>query len=223
MKKAIKDWLWTFLAGFLATVLGIVLTFGIQNRLNERRKTETARLLARQIVDKMAFTHDELYDFQEAFNRIDSTSMILHLAIQADTLDRVDDDCLQLFLNMSLGEYVRIDVDNGMDAYKVEILNTIGDVELIGHIDQFYSYAREYSGVAGQVVDQKRIVADLVYANFYGKWDATIDDYVRYLHELPEFNVYYSRMQNIRPLLKVLHSMMNEQLDACRQRLGMQH
>ena len=222
MKKAIKDWLWTFLAGFLATVLGIVLTFGIQNRLNERRKTETARLLARQIVDKMAFTNDELYDFQEAFNRIDSTSMILHLAIQADTLDRVDDDCLQLFLNMSLGEYVRIDVDNGMDAYKLEILNTIGDVELIGHIDQFYSYAREYSGVAGQVVDQKRIVADLVYANFYGKWDATIDDYVRYLHELPEFNVYYSRMQNIRPLLKVLHSMMNEQLDACRQRLGMQ-
>ena len=57
MKKAIKDWLWTFLAGFLATVLGIVLTFGIQNRINERRKTETARLLAVRIVDNMGFTH----------------------------------------------------------------------------------------------------------------------------------------------------------------------
>ena len=84
---------------------------------------------------------------------IDSTSMCLHLAILADTLDRVDDDIVITFINLSLSEYVQADTDSGMDAYKAEILNTIGNVELIGHMDQFYSYARQYAAVSSQVID----------------------------------------------------------------------
>ena len=219
MKKEVKNWFWTFLAGFLATVLGIALTFGIQNRLNDNRRKETARLLAQQIVDKMDFTYSELHDYISAYGTFDSTATILQRAIEADTLARVNDTVIWRFLGGAIGEYVQVDVDNGVDAYKVEILNSIGDVELIGHIDQFYARAREFAGISAQVIDQKRVVADCLYAHFYGDITATSRDYVRFLYDLPEFNIYYARLENVRNLLLILDPMMKEDLDACKERL----
>ena len=166
-----RNWLATFLAGFLATALGILLTFGIDNLVSSSKRAKTARLLAQQIVKNMDQTYHDLHDYQELYDAIDSTSMCLHLAIMADTLDRVSDTLVSSFLNLSLSEYVQADIDNGIDAYKAEILGTIGNVELIGHIDQFYSYARQHAAVSSQVVDQKRVVADNVYARFYGDWE----------------------------------------------------
>ena len=153
MYRESKAWLSTFLAGFLATVLGIVLTFGIESLVSSSKKTKTAHLLAEQIVGNMGRTYEQLHDYQEIYDMIDSTSMCLHLAILADTLDRVDDDIVITFINLSLSEYVQADTDSGMDAYKAEILNTIGNVELIGHMDQFYSYARQYAAVSSKVID----------------------------------------------------------------------
>ena len=216
MKKGAKDWMLAFLAGFLATVFGIVITFGIENLISASKRADTARLLAEQIVGKMERTHKQLHEYQELYDTIDSTSMVLHLAILADTLERVDDAVVVTFINASLSEYVQVDVDNGMDAYKTEILNTIGNVELIGHIDDFYGYARQYRAVSSQVIDQKRVVADLVYEHFYGDMEATLLDYVRYLHELPEFNVYYSRMQNVRLSLEEIDKAMLSELDSCK-------
>ena len=209
----------TFLSSFLATVCGIAITFGINNCVGASRKAETARLLAEQTVRKMGRTYQQLREYQELYDTIDSTSMILHLAILADTLERVDEAVVTTFINTSLSEYVQADVDNGMDAYKTEILNTIGNVELIGHIDDFYGYARQYRDVSSQVIDQKRIVADLVYRHFYGDMKATLFDYVRYLHELPEFNVYYSRMQNVRLSLKEIDKAMLDELNYCKKML----
>ncbi|MBQ8968206.1 MAG: hypothetical protein IJ064_00525 [Bacteroidaceae bacterium] len=216
MKKETKSWLLTFLAGFLATALGIIITFGIENRISASRRAETARLLAKQIVEKMERTRRQLHEYQEIYDTIDSTSMILHLAILADTLEQVEPTVVTTFINSALSEYVQVDVDNGMDAYKAEILNTIGNVELIGHIDDFYGYARQYRSVSAQVIDQKRVVADLVYAHFYGDLNATEWDYVRYLHELSEFNVYYSRMQNVRLTLEEIDKAMLAELDSCK-------
>ena len=221
MKTETKSWIRTFLAGFLATVFGIIITFGIENRISASRKAETARLLAEQIVGKMGRTHQLLHEYQELYDTIDSTSMILHLAILADTLERVDEAVVTTFINAALSEYVQVDVDNGMDAYKAEILNTIGNVELIGHIDDFYAYARQYRSVSSQVIDQKRVVADVVYGHFYGDMNATLLDYVRYLHELPEFNVYYSRMQNVRLSLRDIDKSMLAELDSCRKLLNL--
>lgn len=93
MKQETKSWLLTFLAGFLATVLGIVLTFGIESRINAHKRAKTAHLLALQIVDKMA-----------------------------ETLERVDESVAESFLINSLSEYVQTEVDDGMDACK-EILH----------------------------------------------------------------------------------------------------
>lgn len=220
IRKETRDWMLTFMAGFLATALGIIITFGIENRISAGRKAETARLLAEQIVEKMQRTHQLLHDYQDLYDTIDSTSMILHLAILADTLERVAPAVATTFINSSLSEYVQVDVDNGMDAYKAEILNTIGNVELIGHIDDFYAYARQYRAVSAQVIDQKRVVADVVYAHFYGDLDATDWDYVRYLHELTEFNVYYSRMQNVRLTLEEIDKAMVAELESCKQLLS---
>ena len=219
MKKETKSWWLTFLAGFLATALGIIITFGIENRINACKRAETAQLLARQTVEKMERTHQQLHEYQDLYDIIDSTSMILHLAILADTLERVDTAVVTTFINSALSEYVQVDVDNGMETYKAEILNTIGNVELIGHIDDFYAYARQYRTVSAQVIDQKRIVADLVYGHFYGDLDATILDYVRYLHELPAFNVYYSRMQNVRLSLQEIDAAMLTELARCKELL----
>lgn len=223
MKKAIKDWFWTFLAGFLATVLGIALTFGIQNRVNAKRRAETARLLAVRIVDNMGFTHKELLDYQRVYTIIDSCGQILHHAIQADTLDRVNDTTITRFLNGILTEYVQVNIDNGLDAYKTEILDNIGDIELISHIERFYAYAREYTSTSGQVIEQKRLVTDKVYSHFYGKDEAGLRDFVLYLHNLPECDLFFARLQNINPLLVIIDQVMKGELDACRQRLGMQH
>ena len=221
MKKETNTWMRTFLSSFLATVCGIAITFGINNCVGASRKAETARLLAEQAVGKMGRTHQQLYEYQELYDTIDSTSMVLHLAILADTLERVDESIVTTFINAALSEYVQTDVDNGMEAYKAEILNTIGNVELIGHIDDFYGYARQYRAVSSQVIDQKRIVADLVYRHFYGDMTATLFDYVRYLHELPEFNVYYSRMQNVRLTLQEIDKAMIGELDSCKTILGL--
>ena len=216
MRKESKTWLSTFLAGFLATVLGIVLTFGLESLISSSKRTKTARLLAGQIVDNMDRTYHELHEYQDMYDLLDSMSMCLHLAILADTLERVDDQVVVTFLSLSLSEYVQADTDNGLDAYKAEILNTIGNVELIGHMDQFYSYARQYAAVSSQVIDQKRVVADIIYSHFYGLWEATDRDYVRYLHELNEYNIFYSRMQNVRASLDEIGQSMSAELEACR-------
>ena len=216
MKNDRNVWLRSFSSGFLATVCGIIITFGINNCVGAARRVETARLLAEQTVGKMERTHQQLHEYQDLYDTIDSTSMVLHLAILADTLERVDESTVTTFINAALSEYVQVDVDNGLEAYKAEILETIGNVELIGHIDDFYGYARQYRTVSAQVIDQKRIVADLVYGHFYGDMQATLFDYVRYLHELPEFNVYYSRMQNVRLTLQEIDKSMLSELDSCR-------
>ena len=142
--------------------------------------------------------------------------MCLHLAILADSLERVDISTAETFINCSLSEYVQADVDSGLDAYRGEILTNIGNVELLGHIDEFYSLAKQYAEVSAQVVNQKRVVADIVYGYFYGKWDANVFDYVRYLHELPEFNVFYSRMQNVRLSLQEIGAAMKTELNTCK-------
>lgn len=216
MNKEVKNWFWTFLAGFLATVLGIVLTFGIQNRLNEKRRAETARLLAVQIVDNMDYTFQELGDYKTAYATIDSTAAILHGAMLADTLDRVNDTTVLRFLSGAITEYVQVDVANGMDAYRVEILNTIGDVELIDHIDKFYAHAREYTGISKQVVDQKRALSDAVYTHFFGNAASSYEEYIRYLFNMPEFRLFFARLENVRALLEILYPMMQEELDACK-------
>lgn len=223
MKQESKSWLMAFLAGFLATVLGIVLTFGIESRINAHKKARTARLLAEQIVEKMDQTYLQQHEYLATYESIDSTSTCLHLAILADTLDRVDDKVVDSFLVNSLAEYVQVDVDSGVDAYRTEILNTIGDVELIGHIDQFYALARQCAKVSQQVIDQKRVVADLVYAEFYGKGAAsTSRSLVRFLHELPQFNVFWMRMQSARYPLMEGDKYMLEQLNACKEILNVE-
>ena len=60
------------------------------------------------------------------------------------------------------------------------------------------------------------MLADIVYRHFYGDMKATTFDYVRYLHELPEFNVYYSRMQNVRLNLQEIDKAMLGELDSCK-------
>ena len=223
MKKETKTWLWSFTAGFMATVLGIVLTFGVQGMINSGKRTRMARLLAEQIVEKMDRTYQELHEYVDTYDSIDSTYRCLHLAIQADTLDSVDSKVVDEFLVNSLSEYVQAEVDNGMDAYISEILATIGNVDLIGHIDQFYNLARQCVKVSQQVIDQKRVVSDLTYSHFFGK-DGTVTnlDYVRFLDGLPEFNVFYSRIQQARYPLTEGEVLMLAELDACKDILNIE-
>ena len=216
MKQEKKNWGSSFLAGFLATVLGIALTFGVQELINSGKRARTARLLAEQIVEKMDRTYQDLHVYRDIYNSIDTTSMCLRLAIEADTLDRVDESIVEEFIENSLAEYVQADVDNGLDAYRSEILNTLGNVALIGHIDQFYSFARQYAKVSQQLIDQKRVVADLTYAHFYGNTDATWRDYVVFLYTLPEYSLFYSRMQNAFFPMDVGEKLMLEELNACK-------
>lgn len=89
---------------------------------------------------------------------------------------------------------------------------------MIGHIDQFYFLAREFAKVSQQVIDQKRVVTDIVYAQFYGSEKAVTNwDYVRFLLSLPEYRVFYYRMQLGRiPLMEGEHYMLAE-LEACKE------
>ena len=222
MKKETKNWLATFLAGFLATVLGIALTFGIDSWINAGKRKDTARLLAEQIVEKMDQTQQQLHEYQVMYDAIDSTATILHDALVADTLERVDQDVVSTFIFNSLGAYVQVEIDAGMDAYRSEILNTIGNVDLLGHIDTFYNIAHQCEKISGQVIEQKQIVSDLVYLQFYGKAEATQWDVIRYLHELPEFVIFYSRLQYVRLGLKEGDEALLAELKACQEILGLE-
>lgn len=94
----------SFLAGFLATVLGIVLTFGIESRINAHKRAKTAHLLALQIVEKMDQTYEQLHEYLTIYESIDSTSTCLMQAIAADTLERVDEKVAESFLINSMSE-----------------------------------------------------------------------------------------------------------------------
>ena len=220
MKKETNSsaWLSTFLAGFLATVLGILLTFGVQGLINSGKRNRTARLLAEQTVEKMDRTYQELHEYLELYNSVDSTIICLSDAIAADTLDRVDNKTIEDFLVYSLSEYVQAEVDSGMDAYIAEILNTIGDVALIGHIDRFYDVARQCEQISQQVIDQKRVVSDMVYAHFYGKEDSVTHlDYVRFLLNMPEYTIFFSRMRQARYPMQEGEQVMLDELNACKE------
>ncbi len=215
MKPQTKTILISFLSSFLATVLGIGLTFGLDALISSSKRARKATLLAHQAVTRMDRSYNELHEYLDIYDRLDSTSMILHLAILSDTLDRVDDALVTDFLNLALGEWVQADIQNPLDAYKTEILNNIGNVDLIGHIDDFYYLARQYSDVSSQVVSQKRICADLAYARFYGDLSGTDKKVVEYLHDLPQFNIMYSRMQNVRMALRQADGLLLGELKAC--------
>lgn len=215
-----KDLLLSFLCSFSATVLGIALTFGLDGLISSARRTRNAKLLARQAVTRMDRSYSELHEYLDIYDRMDSTSMALHLAILADTLERVDDKVVQTFLDLSLGEYVQADIKNPLEVYKTEILDNIGNVDLLGHIDDFYYLAAQYSDISSQVVDQKRICSDIVYARIYGDTTITERGIVRLLHEMPQFNVLYSRMQNVRFILKQADTQLLEELRACHDILG---
>ena len=223
MKEETQKWLSAFLAGFLATVLGIVLTFGVQGLINSGKRTRTAKLLAKQVVEKMDRTCEELQEYLDIYDSLDSTYLCLLLAQRADTLERVDSGVVGSFLINSLAEYVQSDIGYGLDSYTSEILNTIGNVELVGHIDQFYNITRQCAKVSQQVIDQKRIVSDRVYSHFFeSKEPVTEWDFVRYIFEIPEFNVFYTRLQKVRPPLKEGKGLMIEELEECKKILRME-
>ena len=68
--------------------------------------------------------------------------------------------------------------------------------------------------VSSQVIDQKRIVATWSMVISMAIWTLPCP-IVRYLHELSEFNVYYSRMQNVRLTLQEKNKAMLNELDSC--------
>ena len=130
-----------FLASFLATVLGIVLTFGFDSYVKSKRREETAQLLALQITENMEIVKTQVNSYLEIYNSIDSIFTCVRRAIPADTLDRIDNESITKLLLYSMSEYSQLEADNGLDDYKIEILNTIGNVDLIGHINNFYTLA----------------------------------------------------------------------------------
>ena len=208
-----------FLSGFLATALGVGLTFAIDGRISAAKRAKTARLLATQIVEKMERTHKDMSSYMDYYNIIDSTSAELYYAIDADTLDRVSDTTKMTFISYELNANVQVDADNGLDAFRADILSTLGDVELIGHIDEYYSTAHQFAKISAQVFEQKVIVTDLFYTHFYGNDKATWDDYILYFYKLPEFKTFYTRMENVLFILRVVHEAMNTELEACKARL----
>lgn len=217
MKKETKSWLSTFLAGFLATVLGIGLTFGVQSLINSNKKARTAKLLAKQIVEDMDRTCTEIKDYLEIYNSLDSASICLTFAMLADTLERVDTSVVVKFLENSVAEYVQIEVDDALDSYLPEILYTIGNVELIAYIDEFYCIARQCVKVSQQVIDQKRVVSDVIYSHTYRNGPIVDNlDFVRYLFDLPEYNLFFMRMQSARPPLMEGVQLMEDEIASCK-------
>lgn len=223
MKKETKTWLSSFFAGFLATVLGIALTFGIDGLISAGKREKTARLLSEQILDKMVQTQEQLHEYLDMYDFIDSTSVILQQAIQADTLDRLDNDLLDTFLVNCMGEYVQVEIDDAMEVYKSEILNTIGNVDLLVQMDEFFNIARQCAKISGQVIDQKRVVSDLAYTHFYNAGgDITRQDYVMFLSTLPEFHVFFFRLQQVRYGLRQGDEFMLQKIDACKELLHLE-
>ncbi len=180
-------------------------------------------MLALQITENMELVDQQINSYLKIYNSIDSTYVCVHEGVLADTLEKVDDEVLDTLLLYSLSEYTQLEVDNRLDAYKLEILNTIGDVDLISHIDAFYILAQQYVNASSKVIEQKRKVTDTIFTNFDIK-KPSIDkrEVVRFLHELPEFNVFYFRMLNVRSILEEIEKSMQTELDNCKKILNIE-
>ena len=217
MKKETRYFLMTFLAGFMATVLGIVLTFGIDSHIKSQKRAETAKLLAVQITENMELVDQQVNSYLDIYNAIDSAYTCVRRAILADTLDRVKHETTDTMLVFSLSEYAQLEVDNNLDTYKVEILNTIGDVDLIGYIDTFYLLAQQFVKTSSLVIEQKQKVLDAVFTKFDIS-DRTVTPLkiVRFLHELPEYKIFYSRLLEVRSIIVEIEKQMKVQIDECK-------
>jgi len=217
MKRSTKSWIMTFLAAFLATVLGIVLTFGIENHKNSKKREEISQMLAKQITQNMEEVNLQINSYIDIYHKIDSTYKCVHKAIKADSLDSVKKEVIDTLLLYSLSEFAQLKVDNRLNTYKMEILNTIGEVDLIGHIDDFYVLAQQYVETSTLVIEQKQKVVDKVYTEF-DFLDEKIKgrDLAIYLDELPEFKIFIGRMQEVLSILTEIERQIKEQLKACK-------
>ena len=217
MKRETKSWVMSFLASFLATVLGIVLTFGIDSYIKSKKGAETAKLLALQITENMETVDQQINSYLDIYNYIDSAYVCVRHAIRADTLDKVNDETISKLLLYSLSEYSQLEAENNLDDYKIEILNTIGDVDLIGHINNFYTLAQQYVITSSLVIEQKQKVLDEVFVNFDIS-DETVAPriIVRFLHELKEYRIFYSRMLEARTILIEIEKQMQRELTECK-------
>ena len=217
MKRETKSWLMMFLASFLATVLGIVLTFGFDSYVKSKRREETAQLLALQITENMEIVKTQVNSYLEIYNSIDSIFTCVRRAIPADTLDRIDNESITKLLLYSMSEYSQLEADNGLDDYKIEILNTIGNVDLIGHINNFYTLAQQYVSTSSLVIEQKQKVLDVAYTKF-DITDSTVDprDIIRFFYEMPEYRIFYSRVMEVRTILEEIKKQMQRELTECK-------
>ena len=217
MKRSTKSWIMTFLAAFLATVLGIVLTFGIESHKNSKKREEISQMLAKQITQNMEEVNLQINSYIDIYHKIDSTYSCVHKAIKADRLDSLKKEVIDTLLLYSLSEFAQLKVDNRLNTYKMEILNTIGEVDLIGHIDDFYVLAQQYVETSTLVIEQKQKVVDKVYTEF-DFLDEKIKgrDLAIYLDELPEFKILIGRMQEVLSILTEIERQMLEQLKACK-------
>lgn len=217
MKRSTKSWIMTFLAAFLATVLGIVLTFGIESHKNSKKREEFSQMLAKQITENMKEVNIQINSYIDIYHKIDSTYTCVHRAIKADSLDKVEKEVIDTLLLYSLSEFAQLKVDNRLNTYKMEILNTIGEVDLIGHIDDFYVLAQQYVETSSLVIEQKQKVVDKVYSEF-DFLDTKIKglDLALYLDNLPEFKIFIGRMQEVLSILTEIERQMVEQLEACK-------
>lgn len=217
MKRETKSWLMMFLASFLATVLGIVLTFGIDSYVKSKKREETAQMLALQITENMEIVKTQVNSYLDIYSMIDSIYTCVRHAIPADTLDRIDNESITKLLLYSMSEYSQLEAENSLDDYKIEILNTIGDVDLIGHIDNFYTLAQQYVSTSSLVIEQKQKVLDVVYTKFDIS-DRTVNprDIVRFFLEMPEYRIFYSRLMEVRTILKEIERQMQRELAECK-------
>lgn len=213
MKRETRSWLMSFLAGFLATMLGIVLTFGIDSYVKSKKRKETAQLLALQITENMEIVKTQVNSYLEIYNTIDSIYSCVRRAIPADTLDRIDNESITKLLLYSMSEYSQLEAENCLDDYKIEILNTIGDVDLISHIDNFYTLAQQYVSTSSSVIEQKQKVLDVVYTKF-DITDRTVDprDIVKFFQEMPEYRIFYSRVLAVHTILEEIEKQMQREL-----------
>lgn len=180
------DWHLGLLSNFIATVLGIVMTLGVDDYLDRQSRKDYAHEMLLAIVDDLK---EQRSDMLDAINRRTADdSLYVYILSCYDQQKRPEKDSLDSFLQhiASVGQRFGNNYTEQLLLANDELLESLNDLELVKKIANSYNAFVPFNKDYDRLVEYRQRLRDKMPRYYYDKH--SMDSYNAYLQlmQLPE-------------------------------------
>lgn len=180
------DWQLGVLSNFVATVLGIVMTLGVDDYLNKQKQKEYAHETLLAIVDDLKEQRSEMLNSIK--RRSADDSLYVYILSCYDQQKRPEKDSLDSFLQhiASGGQRFGNNYTEQLLLANEELLESLNDLKLVKEIANAYNTFVPYNKDYDRLVEYRQHLRDKMPRYYYDKHG--MDSYEAYqqLMQLPE-------------------------------------